>query len=127
MLKEADTAALARAAAARLGEERVGVSGPGGTVWVDLEPTERAISALAQCALRHGGLEHVEIVADGPELAMSPITRASAPVVLGEELRDLGAGVAVRLIRTLGGSIAVEGEKLTIRLPTDDPGRAAGP
>jgi signal transduction histidine kinase len=126
-LKEADTAALARAAADQLGEERVGVSGSGGKVWVDVEPTERAVSALAQCALRHGGLEHVDVVAEGPELRVSPITKSSAPVVLGEDLRDLGAAVAVKLIGRLGGSVAVEGETLTISLPTDDPGRTAGP
>ena len=33
----------------------------------------------------------------GAELRISPITPASAPVVLGEELRDLGAAIAVRL------------------------------
>jgi len=60
----------------------------------------------------------VNTVADGPELFVSPITRASAPVVLGEELRDLGAAVAVRLIRRLGGSIVVDGDTLTIRLPS---------
>src|SRR5207247_2186295 len=122
-LQEADTAELARHAAERLGEDRVGVSGDGGRVWVDLEPTARAVSALAQCALRHGGLEHVDAVAEGPEIRVSPITRSSAPVVLGEELRDLGAAVAVRLIRRLGGSVAVEGQTLTITLPSDDSAR----
>ena len=48
---------------------------------------------------------------------VSPITPASAPVVLGEDLRDLGAAVAVRLVRTLGGSVAVEGETLHVTLP----------
>jgi signal transduction histidine kinase len=126
-LKESDTADLARVVAERLGEDRVGVSGAGGAVWVDLEPTERAVSALAQCALRHGGLQHVDVVADGREITVAPIIRSSAPVVLGEELRDLGAAVAVRLIRRLGGSVAVEGETLTITLPADDGARAAGP
>jgi signal transduction histidine kinase len=126
-LKEADTAELAHAAAERLGEERVGVSGPGGAVWVDVDATDRAVSALAQCALRHGGLEHVDVAAEGSAITISPITKSSAPVVLGEELRDLGAAVAVRLIRRLGGSVAVDGDTLTITLPTDDSARAAGP
>ena len=47
---------------------------------------------------------------------MSPVTPASAPVVLGEELRDLGAAVAVRTIETLGGAVTVDGDTLTIRL-----------
>jgi hypothetical protein len=54
---------------------------------------------------------------DGRRVDVSPITPASAPVVLGEDLRDLGAAVAVRLVRTLGGSVAVEGETLHVTLP----------
>jgi signal transduction histidine kinase len=116
-LAETDTAALARAAAERLGSERVAVSGPGGTVRVDVEATERAVSALVQSALRHGGLDDVSVVADGPALRISPVTAASGPVVLGEELRDLGAAVAAKLVETLGGSLELEDETLTIRLP----------
>ncbi len=116
-LAETDTAALARAAAERLGSERVAVSGPGGTVRVDVEATERAVSALVQSALRHGGLDEVTVVAEGPVLRISPVTAASGPVVLGEELRDLGAAVAAKLVETLGGSLELEGETLTIRLP----------
>jgi hypothetical protein len=44
------------------------------------------------------------------------VTAASAPVVLGEDLRDLGAAVAVRLIAALGGAVALDGETLTIRV-----------
>ena len=116
-LEETDTAALGRAAAERLGAERVAVSGPGGTVRVDVAATERAVSALAQSALRHGGLDEVSIVAEGSALRISPVTAASAPVVLGEELRDLGAAVAAKLVETLGGSLELEGETLTVRLP----------
>jgi signal transduction histidine kinase len=120
-LKQANTADLARTAQAHLDEERVGIGGPGGTVWVDLEPTERAVAALTRCALRHGGLERVEVRANGAELTVEPITAASAPVVLGEDLRDLGAAVAVRVIRRLGGSVSLDGETLRIELPTEEP------
>lgn len=116
-LREADTLDLAGVAAATLGEDRVRVGGEGGTVRVDLEATERGISALAQCALRHGGIDIVDVSAAGPELAIAPITPASAPVVLGEDLRDLGAAVAVSLVRALGGTIALDGETLRVRLP----------
>jgi signal transduction histidine kinase len=116
-LREVDTLELARAAAASLGEDRVRVKGEGGTVRVDLDATKRAVSALAQCALRHGGVELVEVTATGPELTIAPITPASAPVVLGEDLRDLGAAVAVLLIRALGGSVELAGETLHVRLP----------
>ena len=116
-LRETTTLELAQSAAGRLGEERVRVGGEGATVRVDSEATERAISALAQCALRHGGLELVDVTAAGPELAIAPITPASAPVVLGDDVRDLGAAVAGRLITALGGSLVLEGETLRIRLP----------
>jgi signal transduction histidine kinase len=116
-LRDADTLALAREAAATLGEDRVRVGGEGGAVRVDLEPTQRAITAQAQCALRHGGVERVDVTATGPELTIAPITAASAPVVLGEDLRDLGAAVAALLVPALGGSVTVEGETLYVRLP----------
>ena len=56
-LQEGDSADLARAVADRLGADRVSVSGAGGRVRIDPVPTERAVAALAQCALRHGGLD----------------------------------------------------------------------
>jgi signal transduction histidine kinase len=116
-LRDADTLALAREAAATLGEDRVRVAGEGGPIRVDLEATQRAVTALAQCALRHGGLELVDVIAAGPEVTIAPITPASAPVVLGEDLRDLGAAVAVQLVRALGGSVSLEEETLHVRLP----------
>ena len=117
-LDQVDTAELAASAVERLGDERVGVAGRGATVTVDVEATKRSVSALVQCALRHGGLDRVEVVLDGAELSVSPITPASAPVVLGEDLRDLGAAVASMHIAWLGGSIAVAGETLKIQLPS---------
>jgi hypothetical protein len=114
--READTLELARAAALRLGEDRVGVTGSGVAVETDAEAVERGLAALFQAALRHGGLERVEVAVDGLELRLSPVTASSAPVVLGDDLRDLGAAVAARLMRRLGGSVSVAGETLTIRL-----------
>ena len=113
----ADTLDLARGAAEQLGEDRVVVSGDGAKVQVDVEPIQRGISALAQAALRHGGLEQVELRVTGATLAISPITPSSGPVLLGEELRDLGAAVAVTVIRALGGSVALEGDTLEVELP----------
>jgi len=113
---EADTLELARAAAALLGEEGVAVRGEGAQVSIDREATERAVAALSRCALRHGGLERVELTVRGAELELAPITPASAPVLIGEDLRDFGAAVAVRLLAAQGGSVAVEGETLRIVL-----------
>jgi signal transduction histidine kinase len=112
----ADTLELAQAAAARLGEDRVRVTGSGAPLETDVDSVERGLAALFQSALRHGGLDDVEVEVDALEIRLSPVTAASAPVVLGDDLRDLGAAVAVRLVRRLGGSVAVDGETLAIRL-----------
>jgi signal transduction histidine kinase len=114
--RDADTLALARSAAQRLGEDRVHVSGEGATVATDVEAVDRGVSALVQAALRHGGLDAVDVRVRGPELDVSPISDSSAPVVLGEDLRDLGAAVAVCVIEQLGGSVAVADGTLTVRL-----------
>jgi len=115
-LRPVETLALARAAAEELGEERVAVSGEGAELETDPEAVERAVAALARCLLRHGGLEQVSVDVRGPELALAPVTPASAPVVLGEDLRDLGAAVAVRVVRGRGGRVELDGETLLVRL-----------
>ena len=115
-LRAVDTLELARAAAGRLGEDRVAVTGEGAEVELDRDAVERAVSSLARCALRHGGFEQVQLAVRGPELALAPVTPASAPVLLGEDLRDLGAAVAVRVVKARGGAVAVEGDTLTVRL-----------
>jgi signal transduction histidine kinase len=116
LLAAVNTIELARAAAEELGTERVVVAGEGAEVEVEVAATRRAVASLAQCALRHGGLERVELTVHGEELTLAPITPASAPVVLGEDLRDLGAAIAVRLIEAQGGSVALDGEMLRVRL-----------
>jgi signal transduction histidine kinase len=113
-LRAVDTLQLARNAAERL--EGVDVSGDGALVETDVEAVDRGVSALVQCTLRHGGLETVAVVVRGTAIEVSPVTPASAPVVLGEDLRDLGAAVAVLVIRRLGGDVAVDGDRLTVRL-----------
>jgi signal transduction histidine kinase len=115
-LQEVDTLELARDAAGHLGEERVVVSGEGTTVRVDVDATRRGLAALVQAALRHGGLDEVAVRVDGAAITVSPVTASSAPVLLGEQLRDLGAAVAGLVIRALGGSVAIEGETLTVTL-----------
>ena len=116
VLRDAETLALAGAAAERLGSDRVRVSGEGAAVQTDIEAVDRGVSALVQATLRHGGLAEVEVVVRGKEIDVSPVTESSAPVVLGKDLRDLGAAVAVSVIETLGGSVSVSGPTLTIRL-----------
>lgn len=114
-LVEADTRELVDAAAVRLGE-RATAAGEGAGVLVDREPTERALAALALCAARHGGVDTVELRAEGAEIAIGPVTEEAAPVVLGQELKDLGATVAGRFLQAVGGSLELEGETLRVRL-----------
>ena len=116
VLRDADTLAIAQEAATRLGEERVSVTGTGAVVSTDEPAVARGVAALAQSALRHGGLENVAVVVRGAEIDVSPVTPASSRVVLGEDLRDLGAAVAARLVRALGGDVTLAGDVLTIRL-----------
>ena len=116
MLRDVDTLELAQGARERLGEERVTVSGTGAVVSTDADAVGRGVSALVQSVLRHGGLEEAGIVVRGNEIDVAPVTPASAKVVLGEDLRDLGAAVAVRLVAALGGTVSLDGETLTIRL-----------
>jgi signal transduction histidine kinase len=116
VLRDADTLALAREAAVRLGEERVSVSGDGAVVSTDEPAVARGVAALVQSALRHGGLDEVAVTVRGTEIDVAPVTAASSRVVLGEDLRDLGAAVAARLVRALGGEVTLDGETLTIRL-----------
>jgi signal transduction histidine kinase len=116
-LQPVDTIELGRGAAEELGDDRVVVAGRGTEVNVDVDATQRGVSALAQAALRHGGLEQIDLRVDGATLTISPVTPASGPVLLGDDLRDLGAAVAGRVVRAQGGSVELDGDTLSVRLP----------
>ena len=94
-----------------------GATGTGATVTVDPEPVERALAALQRGASRHGGVE-ATVAVDGPRVSIEPVPKEAAPVVLGESAKDLGSAVAVRLVRAIGGDVALEGERLTVTLPS---------
>ena len=72
--------------------------------------------AVPADATGHGGVE-VSASVDGPRVAIEPVTAAAAPIVIGETAKDLGAAVAVRLVRALGGEVALEDERLVVTLP----------
>jgi len=116
-LQERDLGELAGEAFAELEAGEVALSGGGAPVVVDEDAARRALHGLARCALRHGGLERLEGEVDGGELRLAPVADPVRPILLGEELRDLGAAVGVRVVRALGGSAEVEGETLVVRLP----------
>lgn len=111
------TGELVRAAADRLGDMAEAV-GEGDEVKADVEATERALAAFARCAARHGGLARVTLEARGTEILIFPVTEDAAPIVLGEDLKDLGSAAAVRLVAELQGSVELNGERLVVRLPS---------
>jgi signal transduction histidine kinase len=120
-LQDADSGELARAAADRVGDGKASVHGEGARVRVATDAAETALYRLAYCALRHGGLDGVELAVDGAEIAIAPIVPGAAAIVVGDDLRDLGAAVAVRVVAALGGSTALEGDVLRVRLPPAEP------
>jgi signal transduction histidine kinase len=116
-LQQVDSLELARAAGAKIADGSFAVGGLGSPVTVDVEAVERALAAFADCALRHGGLERVALQVEGAEIRISPTTVESAPVLIGEELRDLGSAAAHRLVEALGGSVSLDEDALLVRLP----------
>jgi signal transduction histidine kinase len=109
VLREADSLELARQAVDD-------ASGAGATVLVDPPTVERSLAALARAARRHGGVD-VSVSVEGARVLVEPVGPQVAPVVLGQELKDLGAAVAVRVVGAQGGSVELDGERLVITLP----------
>lgn len=93
-----------------------GATGTGATVRVDPEAVAIALGSLARAAARHGGVE-VSSFVDGPSVSIQPVVADAAPVVLGEDQKDLGAAVGLRVLRALGGKVRLDGERLTVTLP----------
>ena len=54
----------------------------------------------------------------GKDIAIAPVTEAAAPILLGQQARDLGALVSGRIVAALGGSIELEGDRLVVDLPS---------
>ena len=115
-LDEADLLVVARAAAERVQEGEVDVAGPGGTGRTAAGALELALHDLARCLIRHGGVPDVALRVNGAAIELGPVPAEVAPILLGENLRDLGAAIAVRTIEALGGSVSVESERLVVRL-----------
>jgi len=116
-IESVDSLELARAAADELEEGSVTVDGEGARVAVEVDATRRAVRQLARAARRHGGVESVSLAVRGTELVISPVTAAAAPVVTGDDLRELGAAAAGDFLRAFGATLDVADERLLIRLP----------
>jgi signal transduction histidine kinase len=115
-LREADSRELAEAAAQQLGDEAA-EDGEGAAVAVDPPWAENALVALGECVRRHGALERVTYAVDGPEISIGPVREGVGRIALGEDLKDFGAAVGVRLLRVMGAEVEVDGERLVVRLP----------
>jgi signal transduction histidine kinase len=111
VLREVDTLELAHS-----DDARVEVTGSGASMETDADAVRGSLRAFAVAALRHGPVERVTWTVSGPAFALSPITAAAAPVVSGEEQRDLGSLVGLLVIGALGGACAVEGETFRVSL-----------
>src|SRR5262249_22325601 len=90
--------------------------GKGELIATDVETVRTSLRSLATCARRHGPVESVAWTVAGRELRLEPITADAAPVVLGEEDKDLAPLVARLVIEELGGSLELSGEALTVRV-----------
>jgi signal transduction histidine kinase len=109
VLVEVDTLEVARAAVPT-------AEGTGATITTDPPTVQRALALLAHCARRHGPVDEVTLDVDATKLTLAPVTPAAAPVILGEDLKDLGAAVAVRALRALGGTVELAGGALRVEL-----------
>jgi signal transduction histidine kinase len=110
-LIEADTLDLAAS-----DDERVAVTGRGETIETDATTVRRSLGSLAVAAVRHGPVDAVTWAVEGRSLELAPITVDAGPIVAGDEIRDLGALVARRVIESLGGSLELTGDRLRVSL-----------
>jgi hypothetical protein len=117
VVQDADTLGLVHAARDRLDVVQIEISGEGAMVSVDPGPAERALAAFAECVGRHGGVDPVRVEVRSTEVAFSPVPDEAVPVVLAEDLRDLGAAIAHLVVGALGGSVELSEETLVVSLP----------
>jgi signal transduction histidine kinase len=111
VLAEADTLELATST-----DERIATEGAGESIETDVAAISRSLESLARCAALHGGLHRVTWQVAGHRLTLSPLAEDARHVVTGESPRDLGALVARLAIEHFGGSLAVDGDTLVVKL-----------
>ena len=116
VLSKTDTRELASAAALQL--EGVRVEGEGESVETDAEGVSHALAAFALCAQRHGPVPTVTLRVQGRDVVVTPVTDAAAPVIVGDDLKDLGAAIAMRAVRALGGDVQLADGELRVTVQT---------
>jgi len=114
-LRSTHTRELIEAAARRTEDGRVVAEGDGGEVRADPEWAAVALSAIAEAARRHGGLEQVTMRADGPLVTIAPIVDNAGPIAMGDDLRDFAAAVGVQVLTASDAAVELDGGTLNVR------------
>lgn len=93
-----------------------GAEGSGLVIETEPQAVGRALGSLARAARVYGRVDDVSWHVDGRVLSLSPVNADAGPVVLADEIRDLGSIVARQVIEALGGSLELDGEALRVAL-----------
>jgi signal transduction histidine kinase len=116
-LLRTSTRELADTAAARIEDARASVEGDGVEVQADPDWGATSLSALAEAARRHGGLEQITITVAGPTISIAPIVDDAGVIAVGDDLRDFAAAVGARVLQSGGAVVELDGEALRVRFP----------
>lgn len=116
-LRSANTRELADAAAGRVDDGRIAVEGDGGEVRADVEWSAISVGSLAEAARRHGGLDQINLRADGATISIAPIADDVGPIAVGDNLKDFAAAVGTQVLRSSGVDIELDGDRLDLRFP----------
>ena len=116
-LRSANTRELADAAAGRIDDGRIAVEGDGGEVRADVEWSAISVGSLAEAARRHGGLDQINLRADGATISIAPIADDVGPIAVGDNLKDFAAAVGTQVLRSSGVDIELDGDRLDLRFP----------
>jgi signal transduction histidine kinase len=108
---------LADAAAGRLAEGAASVEGDGTAVDVDPNWAAVSLSAVAEAARRHGGLDRIAFAVDGATVEIAPIVDGAGEIATGEELRDFAAAVGIKVLQAAGVVVQLDGDRLRVRFP----------
>jgi signal transduction histidine kinase len=116
-LRPIGTRELADDAARRIEDGRAAVEGNGTEVRADPQWAAVSLSALAEAARRHGGLERITINVDGPTVSIGPIVDDAGAIAIGDDLRDFPAAVGTQVLQKSGAGVELDGDSLHVRFP----------
>lgn len=114
--REANARELADEAAALL-DGAATVEGEGDTVRADAIWGAFALSALAEAARRHGGLEQITLTVDRASIAIAPIRDDAGVIAVGEELKDFAAAVGTRVLSATGAVVEPASDRVQVTFP----------